>query len=482
MVKAAGMPEILTPDICVIGAGSGGLSVAAAAAVLGVPVVLIEKARMGGDCLNTGCVPSKALIAAAKRAHDARTGGGLGVTVKGTDIAFDRLHRHIHEVIAAIAPNDSVQRFTGMGVKVLTAEARFVDADTVAAGTKWLVKARRFVIATGSSPAVPPIPGINKTPYLTNETIFDLKECPSHLIVIGGGPIGLELAQAYRRLGARVTVLEAARPLTKEDPECARVILDQLAREDVIIRPDAKVTRMSRIKGGSVKITVEIPDGSEVLEGSHLLVATGRRVVVDGLDLDKAGVKAGPAGIIVNKGLQTTNRRVYAIGDAAGGQQFTHLANYHAGLVIRNAVFRLPVSVNDDIVPRVTFTDPELAHVGLTEADARQRHASIRILRWPFCDNDRAQTERDTRGHVKVVTTKRGRILGATIVGTQAGELISTWSLAVNQGLNIRAMTSVVLPYPTRAEAGKRAAIDFFAASLTSPLLRRIINLLRRFG
>jgi len=476
------MTDILTPDICVIGGGSGGLSVAAAAAAFGVPVVLIEKGKMGGDCLNAGCVPSKALIAAARRAHEARTGGAFGVNARTIDIAYDRIHRRIHDVIAAIAPNDSAARFTALGVKVLPVEARFVDGRTVVAGGRWLVKARRFVIATGSTPAIPPIPGLDKTPYLTNETIFDVKECPSHLIVIGAGPVGLELAQAYRRLGAEVTVLEAATPLAREDPECAQTVLDQLRREGINLRTGARIVRAARREDGGVKITLEFGQEGEVIEGSHLLVAAGRKATVGGLDLDKAGIEVGPSGILVNRHLRTTNRRVYAIGDVAGGLQFTHLANYHAGLVVRNALFRLPVAVNDDIVPRVTFTDPELAHVGLTEADARQRHREIRIQRWPFHDNDRAQTEGETRGHIKVVTTRRGRILGATIVGARAGELLAMWSLAIYRNVNIRALAGVVLPYPTRAEAGKRAAIEFFTSRLTSPLLPRIIALLRRLG
>lgn len=475
------MTEILTPDICVIGGGAGGLSVAAAAAAFGVSVVLIEKGKMGGDCLNVGCVPSKALIAAARRAHEARGAGALGVTVTGVDIDYRRVHQHIHDVIAAIAPNDSAARFTGLGVRVLQAEARFVDPDTIAAGDKWLVKARRFVIATGSVPAIPSIAGLDNTPHLTNETIFDLKDCPSHLIVIGAGPVGLELAQAYRRLGAAVTILEAGKPLAKEDPECAQTVFDQLLREGIVLRSGARIARTGRIKGGGVKVTLETADGNDAVEGSHLLVATGRRTVVAGLDLDKAGIRIGPSGILVNKALRTDNKRVYAIGDAAGGGQFTHLANYHAGLVVRNALFRLPVAVNHDVIPRVTFTDPELAHVGLSEVEARDRYRTIRILRWPFHDNDRAQTERDMRGHIKVVTTKRGRILGATIVGAQAGDLISAWSLAIDRGMNIRTIAGAVLPYPTRAEAGKRAAIDFFTPGLTSPLLRRIITLLRRF-
>jgi pyruvate/2-oxoglutarate dehydrogenase complex dihydrolipoamide dehydrogenase (E3) component len=475
------MTEILTPDICVIGAGSGGLSVAAAAAAFGVPVVLIEKGKMGGDCLNAGCIPSKALIAAAKRAHEARTGGEFGVNVQSVDVAFEKVHRHIHDVIAAIAPNDSVARFTGLGVRVLQTEARFVDKDTVAAGDKWLVKARRFVIATGSSPAIPSIPGLDATPYLTNETIFDLKQCPSHLIVVGAGPVGLELAQAYRRLGAGVTVVEAGKPLAKEDQECAEIVLDRLLREGIALRTGARIESIGRVKDG-VEVTLVSEAGNDTIEGSHLLIATGRKATIAELDLGRAAIETSSTGILVNKGLRTTNKRVYAIGDAAGGMQFTHLANYHAGLVIRNALFRLPVAVNEDVVPRVTFTDPELAHVGLTESQARQRHRTIRILRWPFHDNDRAQTERDTCGHIKVVTTKRGRILGVTIAGAQAGDLISAWALALQKRINIRAMAGVLLPYPTRAELGKRAAIDFFTPGLTSPLLRRIISLLRRFG
>ena len=474
------MPELLQPDICVIGAGSGGLSVAAAAAAFGVPVVLIEKHRMGGDCLNTGCVPSKALIAAAHRARMVRTGAALGVTAGNVAVDFGKVHAHVQGVIGAIAPNDSVERFTGLGVRVIQGEARFIDAGTVVVDERFEIRARRFVVATGSAPFVPPISGLDGAAYLTNETIFDLKKCPGHLIVIGAGPIGLELAQAFRRLGAKVTVVEAAKALAKEDAECAGIVLQRLAAEGVDLRTGRKIVS---VRGGTtVEVTVETENGTETISGSHLLVATGRRPTVEGLDLDKAGIRYEDKGIVVDKSLRTTNRKVYAIGDVADGLQFTHAANYHAGLVIRNALFRLPVSVNNDLVPRVTFTDPELAHVGLDEAQAKERYNAIRILRWPFHENDRAQTERDTTGHIKIVTSRRGKILGVTIVGSQAGELIAAWVLAVTQGLNIRAMTGVVLPYPTRAAAGKRAAIDFFAPGLTSPWLRRIISLLRKFG
>jgi pyruvate/2-oxoglutarate dehydrogenase complex dihydrolipoamide dehydrogenase (E3) component len=474
------MGETLTPDICVIGAGSGGLSVAAAAAAFGVPVVLVEKGKMGGDCLNYGCVPSKALLAAAKRAQVFRTSAPFGVASQRPNIDFAKMHDHVHGVIAAIAPNDSKERFTGLGVRVIEGVARFKDRHTVAVGDAIEIKARRFVVATGSVPAVPPIPGLDQVAYLTNETIFDLTVCPEHLVVIGAGPIGLELAQAFRRLGANVTVLEAAVPLAKDDPECAAIVLDQLAREGIAIRAGAEVVRVE--PGARPRVVVATSGGEETIEASHLLVATGRRPNIESLDLAAARIKSDPHGIIVNKRLRTSNKKVYAVGDVAGGPQFTHVANYHAGLVIRNALFRLPARVDDHIIPWVTYTDPELAQVGITEAQADKGRARIRVLRWPYHENDRAQAERETRGHIKVVTTNGGRILGATIVGAHAGELIATWTLAIAQGLNIRAFAGMVVPYPTFAEIGKRAAITYFAASLTSPFVRRIIAWLRRFG
>src|SRR5450631_4591733 len=475
------MVETLKPDICVIGGGSAGLSVAAAAAAFGVPVVLIEANKMGGDCLNAGCVPSKALLAAAKRAALIQTSGAFGVTAQGTAIDFAKVHDHVHRVIAKIAPVDSAERFVGLGVRVIKGHARFKDRRTVTVGDIE-IRARRFVIATGSKPALPPIPGLDQGPYLANETIFNLTALPKHLIVIGAGPIGIELAQAFRRFGSDVTVCEAAAPLAKDDPECAAIVLDQLEREGVVIRSGVKVVRVKHASV-SVAVTFEGAGGEETVEGRYLLVATGRKPTTDGLDLDAAGIKYDRSGILANKKLKTSNRRVYAIGDVAAGQlRFTHAANYHAGLVIGNALFRLPVKVNNDVVPWVTYTEPELAQTGLTEAQARARKLKIRILRWPYHDNDRAQAERETHGHIKVITNRKGQIVGAGIVGAQAGELIAMWTLAIAQGLNIRRLTGIVLPYPTLSEIGKRAAIDFFTPSLTSPWVRRIIAWLRIFG
>jgi pyruvate/2-oxoglutarate dehydrogenase complex dihydrolipoamide dehydrogenase (E3) component len=470
------MAEVLTPDICVIGAGSGGLTVAAAVAAFGVPVVLIERGRMGGDCLNYGCVPSKALLAAGKHVAAYGHAPAFGVAVTHPIVNFARVHSHVKGVIAAIAPNDSKERFTGLGVRVIEGEARFRDAATVVVGDIE-IKARRVVIATGSSPALPPIPGLAETPHFTNETIFELTACPAHLVVIGGGPIGLELAQAHRRLGAAVTVLEAAQPLAKDDPECAAVVLDALAREGVVVRAGVKI---ARVEPDADKVRVVLDDG-EAIAASHLLVATGRSPNVAGLDLDAARIKHGPRGIVVDKRLRTSNRRVYAIGDVAGGR-FTHEANYHAGLVVRHALFRLPVRANPEAVPWVTFTDPEFAHVGLTEVEAKKRHRTIRVLRWPYHENDRAQAERETHGHIKLVTGKRGHILGVTIVGRNAGEMITTWTLAISQNLTVRALMGIVVPYPTLSEIGKRAAISFYLRSAASVTVRKIITLLRRFG
>lgn len=475
------MAELIKPDICVIGGGSGGLTVAAAAAAFGVPVVLVEKAKLGGDCLNYGCVPSKALIAAARRADTPRRSAAFGVNIPRPSVSFPKVHAHVHNVIAAIAPVDSKERFAGLGVRVIEGAARFTGRNTVAVGDDITIMARRFVIATGSAPAIPPIPGLADTPYLTNETIFDLTACPEHLIVVGAGPIGLELAQAFRRLGAAVTVLEAARPLVHDDPECVEIVLEMLAREGVKLRTHAEVLRVEPAASG-VRVVLRAGEGEEVIAGTHLLIATGRRVNVDGLDLAAAGIESSRRGIRVNAGLRTTNRRVYAIGDAVGAAQFTHVANYHAGIVIRRALFRLPAKVNEAALPWVTFTDPELAHVGLTEEAARKTRRDIRVLRAAYHDNDRAQTERDTRGHIKVITDKKGRIIGATIVGAHAGELITTWVLAIQQDLKVRAFAELVVPYPTFAEIGKRAAIGYYASTLTSPWVRRIITFLRRFG
>ncbi|MEQ1577957.1 MAG: FAD-dependent oxidoreductase [Hyphomicrobium sp.] len=472
--------EIINADICVIGAGSGGLSVAAAAAAFGQKVVLIEKHKMGGDCLNYGCVPSKALIAAGKRAQAMRGADQFGIMGVEPAINHAAVHDHVHSVIAAIAPNDSVERFTGLGVRVIQASGKFKDKRTVVAGEN-TINARRFVIATGSSPVVPPIPGLDSVAYFTNETIFNNGQKLDHLIVIGGGPIGLEMAQAHRRLGSRVTVLEGFSALGKDDPELSSIVLKHLRAEGIDIREGAMVERAAGGMG-KISVTIKTAAGSETVEGTHLLVAAGRKPNISDLNLEAARIKFDKRGISVDKGLRTSNSRVFAIGDVTGGLQFTHVANYHAGIVIRRALFRLPANTNNALVPWVTFTEPELAHVGLTEAQAREAKLKINVLRWPYHENDRAQAERVIEGHVKVVTAKSGKILGATIAGEHAGELIQIWALAVSQGLKAKAMAEWISPYPTLGEINKRAATRFFATAPSNPFVRRLIGFLAKFG
>jgi pyruvate/2-oxoglutarate dehydrogenase complex dihydrolipoamide dehydrogenase (E3) component len=475
------MAETLKPDLCVIGAGSGGLSVAAAAAMFGVPVVLIERHKMGGDCLNVGCVPSKALIAAAHRAEDIRRAGPFGLVAGVPQVHFSRVQAHVRRVIEAIAPNDSVERFTALGVRVIAGEASFLDPRTIRVG-EIEVRPRRFVIATGSRPALPPIPGLETVPYLTNETIFDLTTRPAHLIVLGGGPIGVELGQAFRRLGSEVTLVEAGRILAREDAEAAGFAIRSLRAGGVILREGAKVVAAERTEG-AVRLVLE---GGDSISGDQLLVAAGRSPNIEALNLAAAAVASTARGITVDARLITSNSRVFAIGDCATGAteglQFTHVANYHAGIVIRRALFRLPAKISNAAIPRVTYCDPEIASVGLSENAALAAGQSVQILRWPFAENDRAQAEGAVEGLVKLVTDRKGRILGATLVGKKAGELLMPWVIAVQKKWTVQDMAGLVCPYPTLSEVSKRAALTHFAPLAAKPWIRRILGFLRRLG
>ncbi len=470
------MTDVLTPDVCIVGGGSAGLVVASGAAQLGLSVVLIERAEMGGDCLNFGCVPSKALIAAAHAAQAQRSGAAFGIAPVEPKVDFGKVMDHVAGVIAAIAPNDSVERFEGLGVRVLKEEARFVGRTELQAGP-YRIRSKRIVLATGSRPTAPPIPGLAGVPYFTNETVFANRALPAHLVVIGGGPIGLEMAQAHRRLGARVTVLEAFGFLAKDDPEIAAIVLARLRVEGVDLRDHVKIARVERA-GTGISI---ILDGGERIEGSHLLVAAGRAPNIEGLDLDKAGVSHTKRGIAVDSALRTANRNVWAIGDCNGLYAFTHMAGYEASLFIRGALFRAPARLDHSIVPWATYTDPELAQVGLSEGEARKQHGeTIRVLRWKLAENDRAQAERETDGLVKVITDGRGRVLGATIVGPHAGDLIQPWCLALSRRLKIAAMAGYVPPYPTLGEASKRAAGSYFTETLFGPRTRALVRFLAR--
>ncbi|SFL25365.1 Pyruvate/2-oxoglutarate dehydrogenase complex, dihydrolipoamide dehydrogenase (E3) component [Loktanella salsilacus] len=464
-------------DICIIGAGSAGLSIASGAAQMGARVVLIEGHKMGGDCLNYGCVPSKALLASAKHAHAGLDNPDFGIAQAHPEVNYAGAKDHVRRVIDAIAPVDSQERFEGFGCTVIRENGRFISETEVQAG-ETIIKARRFVVATGSGPFVPPIDGLDSVTVHTNETIFDLREKPDHLLVVGGGPIGMEMAQAHVRLGCKVTVIEGAKAMGKDDPEMAAIVLDNLRSEGIEIVEDAQA---SRISGGDGTITVHTPKGD--FTGSHLLMAVGRAVNVANLGLDTANVEHNRRGLKVDDSLRSvSNKRVYAAGDVAGGLQFTHVAGYHGGQLVRSLVLGLPSKVRTDHIPWVTYTDPELAQVGLTEAQAREAHGDkLTVVRSEYSHNDRANTELQMRGLIKVMVVG-GKPVGASIAGHLAGELIALWAMAIANKMKMQAISNTVLPYPTYMELNKRAAGAYFTPKLfESDMVKRIVGLVQRF-
>ncbi len=444
-----------THDLIVIGAGAAGLTAAGGAARLGLRVALIERDRMGGECLNTGCVPSKALLAAARRAHLLRSSSAMGVTAGEASVDFAGVQRHVHAAIAAIAPHDSAERFRAWGVEVIHGQARFTGRRSVEVDGRPLA-APRIVVAAGSRPAVPDIEGLQAVPYLTNETLFDLQELPGHLIILGAGAVGLEMAQAFRRLGSAVTVIDAGRPLARDDADAAAIVLQQLASEGVTILGETRALRVAATPEG---IRIEVAPGAAI-HGSHLLVAVGRTPSLDGLGLAVAGVQATAAGITVDRRRRTSNPHIMAIGDCREGPRLTHAAGYEGGLAVMNVALGLPAAADYAALPSVTYTDPELAQVGLTEASARERHGRVQVQRVEFADNDRAIAEGAVAGFMKMVRV-RGRLVGVTIVGGGAGELLLPWSLALRGRASPWAVSGAMVAYPTRSEASK--ALGFAA-------------------
>lgn len=470
-------------DICIIGAGSAGLSVASGAAQLGRSVVLFEADEMGGDCLNYGCVPSKALIAAGKHAHAFSSGEAFGVKVAKPEINFETVKAHIQGVIEHIAPVDSQERFEGLGCTVIRERARFKDANTVESDSTE-IKAKRFIIAVGSRASAPPIPGLADTPYLTNESIFTIKKQPKKLLIIGAGPIGLELGQAFKRLGSDVEIIDIAAPLGRSEPEHADVLVKALKEEGIIFHTPAKTKLIRKTKTG---VAIDLEDGT-VLTGSHLLVAAGRAPNVDGLGLENADIKFDRRGIDVTDSLRTSNKRVYAAGDVAKGMGgLTHAAGYHAGQLIRNFYFSPPFmgdmlsKANTTRMPAAIYSEPELASIGMTEAQAKDAGHNVRCVSFEFDDNDRAIAERSDHGGVKIVATKKGKILGASVVGESAGEIIHMVSVAMTNKIKIAGLAQIISPYPTRSEAVKRAASSWYTDALFSDRTRKIAGFLSKF-
>jgi pyruvate/2-oxoglutarate dehydrogenase complex dihydrolipoamide dehydrogenase (E3) component len=474
------MAKLLTPDICIIGGGPAGFAVAARAARMNIPVVLIEKGRMGGANLSSGAIPSKSLVAAAYNYELLRRGPAIGITAAPLQVNFGKVAEHIASVVEAVAPHVSAERLAALGVRVINAPARFLDRRTVIAG-EFTVIARRFVIAVGAVPAAPDIQGLDEVDYLTVEDAFDIGRKPAHLLVLGANAHALEIAQAYQRLGVDTTVVDTAPALPDDDPELSSIVLNRLRAEGIRIRDEVAISSVARRRGG-IRITIEGPEGEISVDGSHLLVATGRRPNIGELGLEKASVEHGPDGIVVDKLLRTSNNRIYAIGDAIAGPAIANRGDYEAGKIMQDILFRLQRKPKTSDVPVVTYTDPAIARVGLSEAEAKATGETVRILRFPFVENDRVQTERMPSGFIKVLVSPRGRVLGAAIVGHDAGEQIAIWSLAVANRLNIRALINLVPPYPARAEIARRVAETYLAPGLTPPWQRRIIEFLRKFG
>lgn len=479
------MTESYDYDIAIIGAGAGGLVVAAVAANLGHKVVLFEKHKMGGDCLNYGCVPTKASIAATKALYNLKEAHKFGVFTYNAEMDFKRMKRHVQHVIDSIAPHDSEERFEGLGVKVVRGKAKFINKTTILANDQ-KYKAKRFVIATGSHPFIPPIKGLDNVPYLTNETILEINECPKHLVIVGGGPIGCETAQSYRRMGARVTIIEATSSvLLRDEPQISKMLVEQFAKEGIQILTSSHVNDVWKTNS-EIHLNLDINGTEKKIICSHILMSTGRKANTENIGLKKAGVTYTTKHIVVDKSMRTSNKSIYAIGDVAGPYQFTHMAGYQASIVISRMLFgNIFAKANYSAVPWCTYTDPELAHVGMTEEQAKEKFGTknVRCITLPFNSTDRAKAERKTRGMIKVIFGKKGKILGATILGHLAGEIIQQWSILITHKMSAKHLLKVILPYPTFSEINKHVASAYYKDIFYSKRTSKISKFLfKHFG
>lgn len=466
-------------DLIVIGGGSGGLSVASVAGRLGLRVALVEASgELGGECLHTGCVPSKTLLRTARVAQLMRRGGDFGLTPRDPGVDMAAVSRRVRTVVERLQAHDDPARFRSYGVEVVFEPARFLDHHRIEAGNR-VLRGRRFVLATGSEPAVPPIPGLAEAGYWTNEDVFEAPGPPARLAVIGAGPVGVEMAQAFGRLGWEVTVVEAGeRILPAEDPEASETLRAGLEAEGLTIRTGCQVREVSPNPEGEGH-RLHLGEGA-TLEAERILVAVGRRPVTASLDLENAGVElTGSGAVAVDRRQRTAARHIFAVGDVCGPYQFSHLANYQAGVVIQNAVFRLPAKADLTALPRVTYTDPELAQVGLTAAEAEQRYDGVEVHRVDFANLDRAVAEGEATGFAKVVF-RRGRILGATIIGPHAGEVLPELVQAVRGRLTPKDIAAAVHAYPTLADIAKQAVSKYYGERLFRPRVTTLVRWINR--
>ncbi len=467
-------------DLCIIGGGAAGLVVAAGAAVLGAKVILVEKQALGGDCLHYGCVPSKTLIHSAKVAHTLRNAGRFGIAAQTPVIDLAAVMQRVQSVIQQIEPNDSPERFTALGVEVVFGAGQFTGPETFAVNDR-VLRAKHFVLATGTRPAIPPLPGLGEIPYLTNETLFAVRENIRHLLVLGGGPIGCEIAQSLSRLGSQVTLFDLApRLLPREDEDITAVVTEQFQQEGIALHFGIQVVELAA-NNGEIRVMLEHPQqGRYWLQGSHLLIAAGRKANLENLGLEQAGVTVSNGRLELDARLRTSNPRIYACGDVAGPYLFTHMAEHQAGVVLRNTLFRWPSKAQTRNIPWCTYTDPELARVGLSESEALQQNIAHRVYRFPFADIDRAVTAGETAGLAKIITTPGGKLLGACIAGLQAGELIAEYVLAISKGMKAGDLSSTIHIYPTLAQINRRVADQRLKEALTPKRrewLKRIFGL-----
>ena len=459
----------------IIGGGAGGLVVASVAAQLGLDVVLIEKnPQPGGDCLHFGCVPSKALLKVAHVAHTVRHAVEYGVNAKFTGIDIDGSTSAVRRAIDTIAPHDSRERFESLGCEVITGKAQFETAHSVRVNNQ-TIHAKKIVLATGSVPFIPDIEGLAKVDYLTNEDMFSMPSLPGSLLILGAGPVGIEMAQAYARLGCKVTLVEMAdRILPGMDNDAATSLAEVLAAEGITILTGRRVLKVAQSEAG---IAISMAAG-EIVIGEKILVATGRRAMLSGLELEKAGVKYSARGVDVNTRMQTSVKHIYACGDVTGQLALTHVAEHQAGVVIANIVFKIPRRINYRVIPVVVYTDPECAQIGCTENELSD-DKKINVVRFDMSALDRAITENKKSGFAKLIVRK-GRLLGAHILGPRAGDVIHELALAMNEKIKLSRIAALVHAYPSYAQINRRAAGAYYTPSLYSARTRLLVKWLHR--
>jgi len=461
-------------DLAVIGAGSGGLTAANIAGRVGASVVLADRTALGGDCLHYGCVPSKALIRCAKIAHTTRQAARFGTLVEGVHVDFARVHRYVQEAIETVGRGESPEVLRSRGVEIALGGARFLSPTRIRIGEEE-IEATRSIIAVGSRAVPPPIPGLQETGFIDHVGLFGLEELPRRWAVIGGGPIGVEMGQALARLGAQVTIVESgSRILRRDDPELSELLAGYL-RQELELVLDARVVEVGQAEGGKA-VTIEHEGRRNTVECDEILVAVGRKPNLEHLGLEVAGVETSERGIVVDASLRTSVKNIWACGDCVGSLQFTHFAEAQARVAARNALFLGSSAFREDHVPWTTFSDPELAHVGLTEVEARDKQSDVRVYRFPYAELDRAICEGEARGMAKVVCDPKGRILGGSILGPHAGEAIGELAIAMKAGLPLNKLASVIHVYPTMNRIVRRLGDQRFLAEGIGELTRKVFG------